>query len=248
LAGKTVTGGLPLLRSLLGQAPREWDPLLRETADELDIFIRLCGERSGGEDSSALRYRTYAVWAEGLHRSLNELEESLFAARFFAERIGTTRWDDMKPEEKLDYDRHVYFDKNAYIRMFSLLDKLGTLVNALLELNTEKIKAYFSFYTVLRHMKETGGHRELTEQLISLKERHRAAMRRLRTRRNMEIHYMNAELEDDLTKRLMAGAGDGGKLENLTANVADAEEGWNMVRDTLGRTFRYLNGYLRCLS
>ncbi|TJY39795.1 hypothetical protein E5161_17790 [Cohnella pontilimi] len=237
-----------MLRSLLGQPPREWDEPLRRTADELNTFIRLCGQRSGGNDSSSMRYRTYAVWAQGLYRSLNELEESLFAARLYGTRIRAARWDDMEREEKLDYDRHVYFDKNAYIRMFSLLDKLGTLVNALLELQTEKIKVYFSFYTVLRQMRETGKHRELTEQLVSLKERHREAMKRLRNRRNMEVHYMNAELEDDLMERLLAGAGDGGRLENLSGNLADAEEGWIMVRDTLGRTFGYLNGQLRGLS
>jgi hypothetical protein len=247
MAGAPVAGGKNLLRALLGEPPREWEPLLRETADALDKFIRLCRERLSGGAGAKARFRTFAVWAEGLRRSLDELEESLFAARFFAGRIETTRWDEMSPAAKLDYDRHVYFDKNAYIRIFSLLDKLGTLLNTLLDLQTEKIKVHFSYYTVLRHMRETGRHTDLADQLVVVKDRHREAMSRLRTRRNMEIHYMNAELQDDLAQGLTAGEGEGGRLENLSANLADSDEGWQMVRDTLGRTFKFANGWVRRL-
>jgi hypothetical protein len=239
-----------LLRTLLGETPLTWNGTLGHTGEAMEVFIRLSGEIAARHPEKAVRFRTYAVWGQGLLRSLEELEESLFAARYFAARIQHHRWAELSPEEKADYNRHVYFDKNAYIRMFSLLDKLGTLLNDVLELRTEKIKMRFSYFTVLRSLRESGRHRELEDSLNALKERHRGAMNRLRLRRNMEIHYMNAELQDDLNAGYpaSAAAGDGGWLENLPANMADSEEGWNMVLESLGHSLRFAAAWMRRLS
>ena len=46
----------------------------------------------------------------------------------------------------MNYRRYVYFDKNAFIRLFALLDKLGTLLNDTLELNTEGKASFLLFY------------------------------------------------------------------------------------------------------
>lgn len=240
-----------MLRTLLGAAPCSWDGLLGDTAASMKAFMRMADKQASSPGERASRYRTYAVWTEGLLRSLEELEESLFAARLFAERIAHVKWAELAEQEKLDYSRHVYFDKNAYIRVFSLLDKLGTLMNDLLELRTEKIKAKYSYFTVLRRLRETGRHPELAARLIALKEDHRAAMNRLRARRNMEIHYMNAELKDDLQAgRRLAGEPDGGymRLEDLSANLADAQEGWEMAVGTLQTVYEFAGRQLRRTS
>ncbi|MBW5447277.1 hypothetical protein GE107_14570 [Cohnella sp. CFH 77786] len=236
-----------MLRTLLGEPPAQWDGLLRETAEAMETFIRLTEERASGKPGQASRFLTLAIWTAGLLRSLEELEESLFAARLFAGRIRHDRWSELSDAEKQDYNRHVYFDKNAYIRMFSLLDKLGTLLNDLLGLKTELVKPRFSYFTVLRRLRDTRRYGELEGLLTSLKESKREAMDRLRTRRNMEIHFMNAELQDDLKagRRMHGGPGETGKLENLAAHLSDSEEGWDMVLGTLRHTFRFACEWLR---
>ncbi|MGO4376612.1 Cthe_2314 family HEPN domain-containing protein, partial [Paenibacillus sp. MCAF20] len=95
----------------------------------------------------------------------------------------------MSPEERMNYSRYVYYDKNGFIRVFSLLDKLGTLLNELLDMRTEKVKAHFSYFTVLRNMRERKAHPELTWKLNDVKEKYKEATNRLRKRRNTEIHY-----------------------------------------------------------
>jgi hypothetical protein len=237
-----------VLRALLGEPARKPEGPLYDTVAVIEEFIGLCRHRSGQVEAS-VRFRTFAVWAEGLRRSLVELDESLFAAGYFADRVRHAEWNTLSPEEKLDYDRHVYFDKNAYIRMFSVLDKLGTLLNDLLELKTERIKVHFSYFTVLRRMTESHRDPELVGRLTALKEAHRDPMSRLRNRRNMEIHSMNAELQDDLRQSLVsAGAVGAGRLEDLAGNLADSEQGWEMVRDTLAQSFRFACGLLRRMS
>src|SRR5690606_24123692 len=106
------------------------------------------------------------------------------------------------------------------------------------------------YFTVLRRLRETGRHTELAARLTTLKERHRAAMSRLRARRNMEIHYMNAELKDDLQagRRLAGEKGGYMRLEDLSANLADAQEGWEMVVGTLQAVYGYAGRQLRRTS
>jgi len=240
-----------MLRTLLGTEPCPWDGQLGETAESMKAFIRVADRRASRPGDQAAQFRTYAVWTEGLLRSLEELEESLFAARYFAERVKHIKWAELTDIEKLDYGRHVYFDKNAYIRMFSLLDKLGTLMNDLLTLRTERIKPKYSYFTVLRRLRDIGRHPELASRLTALKEDHRAAMNRLRARRNMEIHYMNAELKDDLqTGRRLVGEQVGGywRLEDLSANLADAQEGWTMALGTLHQVYQFAGKWLRRTS
>jgi hypothetical protein len=148
--------------------------------------------------------------------------------------------EEMSAQERLDYYRHVYFDKNAFIRVFSLLDKLGTLMNDLLGLHTERVKSRFSYFTVLRAMRQTGRHAELAERLNELKEQHSEAMNRLRKRRNLEIHHMNSELQDDLFQSLHSEQQKiRPYLENITLNLHDLEEGWEMAHRSLALSFRF---------
>jgi len=237
-----------LLRTLLREPPCEWEGKAGDAIRSIDAFVRLARTKAAANTSDAAVYRSFMIRAEGLRSSLEELEESLFAAQYYAGRIRHTKWDQLSKQELLDYSRHIYFDKNTYIRVFSLLDKLGALMNDVLKLQTERVKPKFSYFTVLRRMREIKRHAQLVEVLTSLKERHQPAMNRLRTRRNMEIHYMNAELKDDLKfSRLYDDEtqADYRRLENLSANLSDAREGWEMVVGSLLHMFQYAEKRMR---
>lgn len=238
-----------MLRTLFGQPEQVADVPLRDAVTAMDDFIGLCLDlkESLPNPNQSEKFRVYAVKAAGLKRTLRELEESLFAARHFSGRIRSSRWEDLTDEELLAYDRHVYFDKNAFIRIFSLLDKLGSLMNDIFRLHTERIKERFSYFTVLRRLQATVRHPELTRQLSAIKERYDDPMGRLRKRRNMEIHFLNAELNDDLAAGypMLSEEGETWKLEDLEAHMEDAWQGRAMVLETLCRTFRYACGHLR---
>jgi hypothetical protein len=92
---------------------------------------------------------------------------------------------------------------------------------------------------VLRKLRQERRHPELADRLGELKDRHRDALDRLRRRRNAEIHYMNAELLDDLRQTLEHAGGEA-KLENLAANLSDLDEAWELIQGTLLHTFRYV--------
>jgi len=233
-----------LLRILFGEKPREWSGASLETVRAIETFARRCSDLAERRPDRAKSYRTFAIWAEGLLRSMDELEQSCYAAKRYASQIRHPRIDDFTEEEKTSYERHVYFDKNAYIRFFSLLDKLGTLMNQLLNLRTERIKARYSYFTMLRNMRQNGLHTELMKPLNEIKERHQSAMSRMRSRRNIEIHQMNAELKDDLHQSI-ANNGERRMLENLASNMEDLNEGWAMIQGSLLVSFRYACGYLR---
>ncbi len=236
-----------MLRTLCGQPEQEAGGPLKDAFGAMEDFIGLCLNLVEELPEQSERFRVYAVRVEGLRRSLRELEESLFAARFFAGQIRHSRWEDLTKEERLAYDRHVYFDKNAFIRIFSMLDKLGTLMNDMFRLRTESVKQRYSYFTVLRRLRETDRHPELARRLTHIKDEHNDAMSRLRKRRNMEIHYLNAELKDDLAAGypLLTDEGEAWRLEDSEAYLEDSRHGRAMVLETLIYTFRYACGQLR---
>ncbi|MFC5405612.1 Cthe_2314 family HEPN domain-containing protein [Cohnella soli] len=227
-----------MLRQLFGEAPRQWTGESLETVQAMERFVLLAHNIASEKPQQAKAYHTLAIWAEGLLRSMDELEQSIYAARKYAALVRTEHVDELDAEERLQYYRHVYYDKNAYIRVFALLDKLGTLLNRLLGLQTEKIKSHFSYYTVLRNLRENGWHLEMTRPLTVLKEKHQDQMKRLRDRRNLEVHQMNAELRDDLSQRA-AGIHSKRSLENLQANLADLDGSWSFAQGSLHIAFRF---------
>jgi len=233
-----------LLRLLFGEKPREWSGSSLETVQAMEKFIRMASDLAARDGDKRTQYQTYVIWAEGLLRSMDELEQSRYAAKRYASQISHLRLDDFSAEERLSYYRHVYFDKNAYIRAFALLDKLGTLLNELLRLQTERMKSRFSYFTVLRNMRQNGLHAELMGPLNELKERYQSALNRLRSRRNTEIHHMNAEMQDDL-KQSLSRNGERRRLENIFSHMDDLDEAWKMVEGSLGHSFRYACRWLR---
>ena len=229
---------------LFGERPKEWEGMSLDTVQLIERFAKRTSELAGRLPEQSAKFRTHAIWAEGLLRSLDELEQSRFAAKRYAQLIRHNHMDELSDEERLSYDRHVYFDKNAFIRVFALLDKLGTLLNDLLHLRTERMKAQFSYFTMLRNLRENHLHIELMKPLNELKERSQVAMSRIRARRNMEIHQMNAELKDDLSQSLANGGGRR-TIEDLFSNMADLDQSWEMVLGSLNHSFRYACKWLR---
>lgn len=237
-------GGIELLRELFGEEPRRWTGASLETVQAMEQFVLLAVEQAERLPKQAAAYHTLAIWTEGLLRSMDELEQSCYAARGYAKRISHLHPDEMDANERADYHRHVYFDKNAYIRVFALLDKLGTLLNRLLGLQTERIKERFSYFTMLRNLRDNQWHAELTKPLDELKARSQEAMSRLRSRRNLEIHQMNAELKDDLSQSI-ANHHSRRTLEDLNANMEDLNASWAMVQGSLLQAFKFGCKWLR---
>ncbi|WP_317890685.1 Cthe_2314 family HEPN domain-containing protein [Paenibacillus arenilitoris] len=198
--------------------------------------------KEGGDSDHKLR--KFEIWTLGLQASLDELEQSHYAALRFQHKISSSSVSQMTEEERIAYNRYIYFDKNAFIRVFSLLDKLGTLLNELLDMRTEKIKPHFSYFTVLRNMREKKAHPELTWKLNEVKEKYKEPMTRLRKRRNTEIHYMNSEMQDDLIQSHRM-YGEEVQLENIAAQSEDLTQSFHLAMESLLLTFRYACGLMR---
>ena len=205
--------------------------LLQTVIDKLSGKI----ETQSEPDAKLLKYR---VWCKGLEASLKELYASYEAALFYRHKINAVIMNDMSEEEKKWYAIYVYFDKNGFIRVFSLLDKLGTFLNEYLELKTEQVKSHYSFFTVLRTLRERQIHLQLTLPLNEVKEASKESTFRLRKRRNTEVHYMNSEMEDDLIQETRMFGHDV-KLENLDQQVHDLYVGLKMNIMAIKLTFQY---------
>ncbi|MNH99121.1 hypothetical protein D3C73_518820 [compost metagenome] len=185
------------------------------------------------------KVRRLALWSKGFIDALNELEQSKYCCQRYSEEIHQAYIEDMELAELDHYHRFVYFYKNAFIRIFSVLDKLGYFMNDLYDLKTEKLKSKFSYFTVLRRMHEMHIHDGLEQQLYDLKNEYKGPMSRLRNHRNMEIHFINVEMLDDLSEtQPMPGVRI--HVENVIGHVKDLQAGFDMVCSTLTVAFTYI--------
>ncbi|SEU19824.1 Cthe_2314 family HEPN domain-containing protein [Paenibacillus sp. NFR01] len=229
-----------MLRILLGEPPRENSGILAEAMDNMaKVAVMLRKEMDAHEDRNH-EYRKLEIWTRGLISSLDELEQSLFAAAHFRKSVVAGYMEEMSVEEQGEYARYVYFYKDGFIRVFSLLDKLGTVLNSLYDLNTTETKAHFSYFTVLRQFKLLKLHVPLADELDKIKDAYKEPLQNLRKRRNAEIHYMNAEMTDDLWQRHQ-GLRDRIRLEDLDSHLEDLRQGLEMVCKSLCAAFRYSN-------
>lgn len=170
------------------------------------------------------------LWALGFRDALDELENSKYAAERFARHVKAAYVDDMKEEERDHYRRYLYFYKNAFIRVFSILDKLGYFLDDLYMLGTAKVKPRFSYFTVLRQMHDKKIELELEQKLFDLKNQYQEPLRRLRSQRNMEIHLLNAEMVDDMLSAKNATRHDGRqRVENLKEQLSDLALSFEMA-------------------
>jgi hypothetical protein len=233
-----------LLRTLFGEKPRPLSGRMAEAHKEIIAFANLMDERIRAGKDRDCKLRMYAIGALGLLASLDELEQSLYAARGYANRITKDSLAHMSREEQLDYFRYVYFDKNGFIRVFSILDKLGSFLNDALGLKTEQMKPHFSYFTVLRNMRQRKLHPKLSAALDELKEHYQPQLTELRKRRNIEIHFMNTEMLDDLIHSRKA-YGQPAKLENIREQVRHLEDAFEMITASLCIAFRYVRRRMR---
>lgn len=229
-----------MLRSLLGEPPRQNEGRLAETISAMTQTVRLLQKEIKEHQDPTHDFRKLEIWVHGLISSLDELEQCFYAAVFFRKKVHTEFVEDMDPVERADYARYVYFYKDGFIRVFSALDKLGTVLNELFDLNTSKVKSRFSYFTVLRQFAALKTHTELGNRLNAIKVKYQEALSVLRRRRNTEIHYMNSEMKDDLWQRHQALFGKVA-LEDLDQHIRELEQGYQMVCDTYFTVFDYIN-------
>lgn len=229
-----------MLRTLLGEMPRQNNGLLEEAIERMFQTIQLLQKEIERNEDPSHDFRKLEIWTRGLVSSIDELEQSWYAACFFRKSVKAGYVDDMNIQEQSEYARYVYFYKNGFIRVFSILDKLGTVLNDLFDLNTSKVKAHYSYFTVLRQFHYLKNHQSLADELTNIKNEYRSALNALRKRRNAEIHYMNSEMQDDLWQRHQ-GLHDKVELEDLDKHLEDLKQGLDMVCKSLIASYRYAN-------
>ncbi|MEO3946860.1 Cthe_2314 family HEPN domain-containing protein [Gorillibacterium sp. CAU 1737] len=228
-----------MLRFLFGEKHRLDTGELAEANRWLKAYIKETaplahGRKPTPEERKALK-RT--VMAKGLIRSLDELEQSLYAARRFGDLVTSRYMEEMDEAEEDDYHRCVYFHKNALIRVFSVLDKLGEFLNEQFSLRTEALKENYSYFTVLRRMRDSKTASNLEQLLFERKQRYQEPLLRLKKARNLEIHAINEELTDDLL--LMPGTKHT-PIEPLGEKIRDVEVGYQAACGAVLEVFRYL--------
>lgn len=223
------------------QEPRRTDSgLLKDAVDAIEKYRKLLGRLIERQTPQCGRYTRFDLWARGLASALDELEQSVYCASQFRKGVTHPREEIMKQEELDDYRRHVYFYKNGLIRMFSILDKLGYFMNDLLRLRSERVKSKFSYFTVLRQMNHLHAEPRLSEPLTDIKNRYKEPLGRLRHKRNLEIRLLNTEMLDDLLHIDLCKA-NRTYVEDLSANMDDLAEGFEMVCKTLTTVFTYVH-------
>lgn len=230
-----------MLRALFGEPKRQDTGVLLEANRAIEAYRRTLQGLIEQDTPECGRYTRSDLWARGFMTALNELEQSLYAARKLREGVTQTYEEAMNGEEEDRYHSHLYFYKNAFIRVFSILDKLGYFLNDLFRLETEKVKPKFSYFTVLRQMHSRHAEPDLNRRLFELKELNKEALGRLRQKRNMEIHHINAEMLDDLIRTDLCRA-DRTYVEDLDANMDDLAQCFRMVAQSLTAVFEYAHG------
>lgn len=233
-----------MLRQLIGE-PKRMDQgellhALRALEEYREKLARLgpSGRPSKAQGSWAIP--KLEVWTQGFAGALDELEESKHCAEVYGKRVRSAYVEEMHEEERLDYRRYVYFYKNAFIRVFSVLDKLGYFLDELYALGTGRVKARFSYFTALRQMHERRLETELDNRLFELKQQYQDPLQRLRSQRNMEIHLLNAEMVDDMLLARKASRSDGRqRVENVLRNLSDLAQSFEMVCRTVTAIFEH---------
>jgi hypothetical protein len=223
-----------LLRQLLNEPKRIEQGDLLKALQALEQYRAKLGRIGPGGHPSRTQnggaIPRLELWTRGFADALDELEESKHCAELFGRRVKAHYVEDMREEERENYRRYLYFYKNAFIRVFSVLDKLGYFLDELYMLGTGRVKSRFSYFTVLRQMHQRKIEAQLEERLFEMKKQYQDPLRRLRSQRNMEIHLLNAEMVDDMLLAKNSAHPDGRqKVENLHQNLSDLTLGFEMV-------------------
>lgn len=226
-----------MLRHLFDQARRKEEGMLLQTNQSILKFKRLLRELEANGKLKDIYYRKDLI-ASGFLDGLNELEQSKYSAVQYSKQLSRQDIMDAEAVRSDEYKLHIYFYKNAIIRLFSVLDKLGYFLDGLMELNTASVKKRFSYYTVLRRLRQLGVHPELLKQLLQFKTGYQLVMQHLRTKRNLEVHHISAEILDDI-KQISDTFIDHQQLEDIHQNMDELEQGYRMVCLSVHAAFEY---------
>ncbi|MNP14352.1 hypothetical protein D3C76_1066700 [compost metagenome] len=231
-----------MLRELFGDFSNdeESNPLLNDAFSAMQKATQFLQNEMKRNEDPTHDLRKIEIWTRGLTSSLVELEQSYSVSVYFRKLIINGLMDDMTEDERNAYARYVYFYKNGFIRVFAILDKLGTVLNEMYDLQTSKVKSQYSFFTVLRQFSQHQKHGTLGLMLRTIKEDYREPLNILRKRRNAEIHYMNAEMQDDLWQRHQ-GLHDKIILEDVDKHLLELKQAIDMVCKTLSTVYTYTN-------
>ncbi|MEX2415741.1 MAG: Cthe_2314 family HEPN domain-containing protein [Paenibacillaceae bacterium] len=227
-----------MLRSIFGEQPRQEIGLLLETNTAIDAFCNQLRREHNCAGGVKAKWVRLDLWATGLRSALNELEQSVYCSQQYGANITKLSEEEMTSEELTTYYRYMYYYKNAFIRIFSILDKTGYFLDKFYDLETARVKPKFSYYTVLRQLHKLPAHTSLEQRLFDIKVIHQKPMQRLKTRRNLEIHSLNAELIDDVWRMRQCFATEH-SVEPVHSNLEDLQQGLTMVCDSLHTIFAY---------
>ncbi len=230
-----------MLRIFFGESRRQDSGHLLRAGQAIQAFILTLDKAVQHGKGNKLKLHRFIIRSRGFIDALDELEQSKYCCERYVKQIHKAFVNEMNQDELDAYHRFVYFYKNGFIRIFSILDKLGYLMNEWFELQTEWVKPRFSYFTVLRRMHDGRIHEKLEQQLFGLKVEYKAPLDRLRKQRNMEIHSINSEMLDDLANAEPALPGDRIQVENVKNNVLDLQQGFDGVCRSLIAAFTYMS-------
>lgn len=226
-----------MLRTMFGEPERKDEGRLKEVHALLEEMSRQL-ERARG-DGDSMRSLRLLAWTRSLASALDELEQSVYSAGRYAALVTHEFVEEMGPAEEADYRRHLYFYKNGFIRVFSVLDKLGSFMNERFELHTERMKARFSYFTVLRRLREIRQRPELVQALMEIKSKYRDPLQDLRLMRNHEVHAMNTELLDEDGRLRLRPHDRRERIEDLADNMRTLQSGYEAVCESMHAVFAY---------
>ncbi|MDF2962002.1 MAG: hypothetical protein K0S39_3737 [Paenibacillus sp.] len=229
-----------MLRNIFGEPRRKDEGLLAAANLAIHSYQQMLDSVPAEERN--LQERRYIIWSSGIARALDELEQSQYAAIHYGNKVSKTYMDEMSESERDDYHRHLYFYKNAIIRLFAILDKLGHFMNERFLLKTEAIKARYSYFTVLRNMHQNHLYTKLEGRLFDLKIKYKAPLERLRNERNIEIHTINADLLDDLLQASESKQSQDQRMrtEDIKEHLKDLKIGCDMTCMAVEIIFNYI--------
>lgn len=222
-----------MLRHLFGEAERQDSGLILETNQVLERYLHDLHELESKGATDLTKLRRWEIWVHSFITAMDELEQGVYSSHKYSERVQKQNVEQMKNEEQLEYHRYLYYYKNSFIRVFAILDKLGFFLNERLQLNTEKVKPRFSYFTVLRQMHDRHVQLDLEQRLYKLKVKYSEPLNKLRDYRNSEIHSINYEASDDLFHSATRGAFSWNQIENLPGNNEILQQCFEMVCQTI---------------
>jgi hypothetical protein len=226
-----------MLRHLFGESERQDSGIMLQTNQVLKQYLDNLHAMEAQGVSDLNKLRRWEIWVHSFITALDELEQGIYASDRYCALIQKRNVEEMKAGEQLEYRRYLYYYKNSFIRVFAILDKLGFFLNERLQLQTEKVKPRFSYFTVLRQMHEKHIFTELEQPLYNLKLKYSEPLNSLREQRNVEIHSINYEAADDLLNSDRVGANSWNHIENLPANHLILQQCLQMVCQSIVMIF-----------